>query len=497
MAANAYFATALFDGEAPVDWSPQGIFERFRKFFEDKLTHTGVTKLGYLDHLTYLLFLKIDHERAQRPGRLAQSVVPSPYSWPTIASKSGDVLRTQFAQILEELDKVPAGTDPQLSTVKAIFRDARQWNQQHLPEIDSLITDVLDEHNWSNHLPELGEAYGLLFAYCAKEVDVNREAGQVTTPSSLLRVVAAALAVTNSDRVVDLACGTAGSLLAAFDRMTASGDRLDPNAYILGADIDPRIVRFATMNILLNTNRPFTDVAPVRLGDSLAEGGVILPLLNGEQPPTVVICNPPYRSSTPIPAQRKDDLNTSLYPAAFLKHIADALPLGARAAVFVPDNVLSGVAAAAVLPTLFDNCEVHALLRLPENTFRNGRNKSLIKANVLFFTKREASPSNEPATTRMWLFDARTDRPKDLTDSVLDSFLSSYLSEESEYSPTSGFGPVSYEELSARQFQLQSFSVRLEADAALLRPAKVIASEIAVNLAAAQKVFEDLANELA
>ncbi|MGH7631158.1 MAG: type I restriction-modification system subunit M N-terminal domain-containing protein, partial [Gemmatimonadales bacterium] len=57
------------------------------------LLDAGLTYLDYTEQLTFLLFLKMAHERTQEPWS-QPSPVPANYAWPTLASKDGDALET-------------------------------------------------------------------------------------------------------------------------------------------------------------------------------------------------------------------------------------------------------------------------------------------------------------------------------------------------------------------------------------------------------------------
>ena len=74
-----------------------------------------------------------------------------------------------------------------------------------------------------------------------------------------------------------------------------------------------------------------------------------------------------------------------------------------RAAVIVPDNVLfEGDAGETIRRKLLENTDLHTILRLPTGIFyAHG-----VKANVLFFDNREASPNNW--TKEVWYYDYRT-----------------------------------------------------------------------------------------
>src|SRR3546814_10149185 len=74
-----------------------------------------------------------------------------------------------------------------------------------------------------------------------------------------------------------------------------------------------------------------------------------------------------------------------------------------RAAGVVPDNVLfEGGAGETVRKKLLETTELHTILRLPTGIFY----AQGVKANVIFFDNREASPN--PWTKEVWYYDYRT-----------------------------------------------------------------------------------------
>src|SRR5664279_3864717 len=92
-------------------------------------------------------------------------------------------------------------------------------------------------------------------------------------------------------------------------------------------------------------------------------------------------------------------VTTSNKQLNFVQHIKTLLGVNGRAAVVVPDNVLfEGGAGETVRRRLLTEFDVHTLLRLPTGIFYAGG----VKANVLFFDKRVASP-DRPWTERLWV----------------------------------------------------------------------------------------------
>ncbi len=131
-----------------------------------------------------------------------------------------------------------------------------------------------------------------------------------------------------------------------------------------------------------------------------------------------VLTNPPFGKKSSMSftnddgEQERDDLTynrqdfwatTSNKQLNFVQHIRTMLKSTGRAAVVVPDNVLfEGGAGETVRKKLLETTELHTILRLPTGIFyANG-----VKANVLFFDNRVASPN--PWTKEIWFYDYRT-----------------------------------------------------------------------------------------
>src|SRR5947208_16143788 len=70
----------------------------------DVLRDDGLSYGDYVEQLTYLLFLKMAHERTQPPWS-QPSAIPSGYDWPALASRDGDALEAQYRHTLETLGR--------------------------------------------------------------------------------------------------------------------------------------------------------------------------------------------------------------------------------------------------------------------------------------------------------------------------------------------------------------------------------------------------------
>ena len=70
------------------------------------LRDDGLSYGDYVEQLTYLLFLKMAHERTQPPWS-QPSVVPAGFDWPALLGKEGDALEAQYRHTLESLGRQP------------------------------------------------------------------------------------------------------------------------------------------------------------------------------------------------------------------------------------------------------------------------------------------------------------------------------------------------------------------------------------------------------
>ena len=68
------------------------------------LRDDGMSYGDYVEQLTYLLFLKMAHERTQPPYN-QPSRIPRDYDWDSLLRRDGDELETHYRHALEELGK--------------------------------------------------------------------------------------------------------------------------------------------------------------------------------------------------------------------------------------------------------------------------------------------------------------------------------------------------------------------------------------------------------
>jgi len=466
------------------------------------LRDDGVGTIEYTEQLTYLLFLKMAHEREHRflqPER----IVPESCSWQRLLDADGDDLEVTYRHILEELARQPG-------TLGVIFRKA-QNRIQDPAKLKRLIVDLIDKENWSATGTDIkGDAYEELLSKGAE--DVKSGAGQYFTPRALIQAMVDCVRPTVADSVIDPAAGTGGFLLAAHDLASKDAETLTPtqrthlrDSFVHGVELVDGTARLAAMNLLLHGIGTPTGESLIEVKDALiADPGTRH---------TVVLSNPPFgrkSSLTMVGAdgreareereiERQDFVvTTSNKQLNFVQHIATILGINGRAAVVLPDNVLfEGGAGETLRRRLLRDFDLHTMLRLPTGIFY----AQGVKANVLFFDKKPAG--ERPWTQRLWVYDLRTNRHFTLKQNPLrrqhlDEFVACYVPGRSRSGRVESerFRAFDYDELVARdKADLDITWLRDESleDLDNLPSPEVIAREIVEDLTAALLEFEAVA----
>lgn len=191
----------------------------------------------------------------------------------------------------------------------------------------------------------------------------------------------------------------------------------------------------------------------------------------------------------------------------FVQHINTILKATGQAAVVVPDNVLfEGGAGEIIRKKLLETTDLHTILRLPTGIFyRPG-----VKANVIFFEKRPASP--EMQTKEVWVYDFRTNvhftlKKHPMTEGDLADFVQCYHPENrhertetwSEETPDGRFRRFEAKEILERdKTSLDLFWIKDKslADLDNLPAPDELAADIIENLQSALESFRELQGQL-
>ncbi len=371
------------------------------------LRDDGVGYGDYLEQLTYLIFLKMADEYSKPPYNRKVGI-PTEYNWNSLKSKKGAELEVYYVNLLREL-----GTKKNM--LGQIFTKAQNKIQD--PAKLFRLIDMIDDTEWvTMEADTKGEIYEGLLEKNAE--DTKSGAGQYFTPRALIRAMVECVRPEPGKTIADPACGTGGFFLSAYDFITK------PENYALdksqksflkhetfsGNEIVANTRRLCLMNMFLHNIGEIDGESMVSPNDALVSD-------EGKRF-DYVLANPPFGKKSSMSftneegEQDKEDLTynrqdfwatTSNKQLNFVQHIRTMLKTTGRAAVVVPDNVLfEGGAGETIRRKLMENTDLHTILRLPTGIFyAHG-----VKANVIFFDNREASPN--PWTKEVWYYDYRT-----------------------------------------------------------------------------------------
>lgn len=256
---------------------------------------------------------------------------------------------------------------------------------------------------------------GDLFEHVLRQIKQAGELGQFRTPRHIIRAIVEMIDPKVGETIYDPAAGTAGFLVAAYNHIRLAhsspgaiheddvdgklqrrgfGDKLSAaqvsalqTATFYGNDVDPKMVRLATMNLTLrglaNVRILLRNVLTTTL-DNERKTELALP----QEGFHVVLANPPFSGRVDkdrIVDEVKVGTSTST-ELLFLKYMMDSLRPGGRCGVIVPEGVLFGSTGAhkELRRQLIENCRVKAVLSLPGGVFQP---YSGVKTSVLFFQK--------------------------------------------------------------------------------------------------------------
>ena len=473
------------------------------------LRDDGLSYGDYLEQLTYLIFLKMSDEYSKPPYK-RQTGIPDGFGWEDLCLLKGTELEEQYRATLETLGE-------QGGILGKIFKGAT--NKVNNAAILSRIVTMIDKEKWVSMSSDVkGEIYEGLLQKNAE--DIKSGAGQYFTPRPLIRAMVQCVRPEPMKSVADPCCGSGGFLLASQDYI-GSHYNLDreQKAFLKadafhGNEIVATTFKLCLMNLYLHNIGDIYGSIPVTLGDAL--------LTDSDERYDYVLTNPPFGKKSSITftneegEQEDEDLvynredfwtTSSNKQLNFVQHINTILKATGKAAVVVPDNVLfEGGAGETVRKKLLETTDLHTILRLPTGIFY----KPGVKANVIFFDKRPASP--EMQTKEIWFYDFRTNihftlKQHPMTDTDLEDFIKCYNPENrfdrtetwSESNPEGRFRKYGIDEIMKRdKLSLDIFWIKDKslADLENLPPADELADDIIENLQSALESFMELKNQL-
>ena len=388
----------------------------------DKFWTGGLTNpLDAIEQFSYLLFLKRLDEAENRKQRLAERL-KKPYEptlkpelrwgyWTNLAAE--DALRFLKETIFPALR--------QLGESGSSFHLYMQ-NAECKINKPSLLIEACKLIDNMEIAQQQQDVQGDLYEYLLSKLNTAGRNGQFRTPRHIIRMMVQMIAPRPRERIGDLAAGTCGFLVNAYQYILEThtspeilqyddqgwphnliGDQLKEDelkalksaSSLRGFDNDSgmTMLRIGSMNLMLHG----IESPQFFYQDTLSKS------FDDQREYDVILMNPPFKG-----AVDKNDLHDMLQPAGttksellFVHLILRALDMGGRCAVIVPDGVLFGSSRAHVelRRKLVEENRLDGVISMPGGVFKPYAG---VSTAVLLFTR-------GAKTDKIWFYDMAAD----------------------------------------------------------------------------------------
>lgn len=386
----------------------------------DKLWAGGLSNpLDAIEQLSFLLFLKrLDDEedsrqkRARRRGLTYAARIPDDIRWNYWTSLKADVA---LAHLRDKVFPWFRGLGDDDSSFNLYMKNAElKINKSNLLiECCSLIDQM--QVSAQNQ-----DVQGDLYEYLLSKLSTAGRNGQFRTPRHIIRMIVQMIAPRPNERIGDLAAGTGGFPVNAYQYILEKSTPVESLTYD-----DDGWPHNLTGELLTDDERAFLQKDAFRCYDNdsgmtmLRIGSMNLMLHGIEHPQfyqmdtlskafnaakayDVILMNPPFKGA--IDSGDVNPLlphNTTKTELLFLHLILRALDMGGRAAVIVPDGVLFGSSKAhiEIRRKLIEENRLDGVVSMPSGVFKPYAG---VSTAVLFFTR-------GGTTDRIWFYDMEHD----------------------------------------------------------------------------------------
>ncbi len=253
------------------------------------------------------------------------------------------------------------------------------------------------------------------------------DAGQYFTPREVVNFIVGMFPPEKKHRVMDPACGSGGFLLASLNHIRNKADDYEKpgpakhNKYwedfardnLFGIEINDEIARVAKMNMILHGDGHTNVVCADGLGslerlkratgnNNFGPGRFHLVLTNPPFGAQVVANERPYLSDYELASSTdakgsKKPRKAQKTEILFIERVHDLLEPGGRAAVILPEGILTNASLQYVRDFIIERFRLSAVVSLPTVAFTHYG--TAVKASVLFLFKRmpgETPKDDEP-----------------------------------------------------------------------------------------------------
>jgi len=353
----------------------------------------GLTILGYMEQLSWLIFLKVFEDLEERfrleaefEGKKYEPIIDPKFNWSNWAKRD---LRAEDLKSFIENDLLPylrgLHGSKEKDLIASVFSEISQRMRDpfNLKEVILMLDDIDFNNPEDSHV--LSQLYEELLMMMGKE---GGAAGEYYTPRPIVRLMVKIVNPKIGETVFDPMCGSCGFLVESFNwmkeqrKLTVEEERLLQEKTFYGQELKALPYLIGIMNCILHGL-----LSPnIVRRDTFEENVVITPSRRFD----VILTNPPFGGK--VAKHLRDNLPfpTSSTELAALEYCMRKLNNGGRCGIVLPEGVLfrSGVYR-RVKMELLNNFNVHTIISLPPGTFAyiSPKGGTGPKANLVFFDK--------------------------------------------------------------------------------------------------------------
>lgn len=386
----------------------------------DKLWSGGLSNpMDAIEQFSYLLFFKrlddaenLRERQASRRGEQYQAQIESDLRW-------SNWTKLPAAEALKHVKERVFPSFKEMGEEGDSF-ERYMANAEFKINKSTLLIEACNAIDEMQISAQNQDVQGDLYEYLLSKLNTAGRAGQFRTPRHIIRMMVAMSDPKPHERIADLAAGTCGFLVNAYQHILAA--QTTPEILEQNEDGSPRNL---VGDLLTETQRAFLQRDALRgydndSGMTMLRIGSMNLMLHGIRSPQyfymdtlskefnqpraydLILMNPPFTGKVD-----QSNLNENLPSSTtksellFVHLILDALEMGGRAAVIVPDGVLFGSSRAhvALRKKLIEENRLDGVVSMPSGVFKPYAG---VSTAVLFFTR-------GASTERIWFYDMAQD----------------------------------------------------------------------------------------
>lgn len=344
--------------------------------------------LKYVEHLSWLLFLKVFEAIEDRHGTEAE-IAGRPYErvlegeyrwseWTSIDWRGQDLIEFVQGKLLPHLRDLRGS--PEREIVATVFGGITtvMKSPYNLKDVIAIV-DEIDFHR-TEDVHTISLVYESLLAKMGSEAGLS---GEFYTPRPIIRFMVQVVDPRIGESVYDPACGSAGFLVETYlymkkaERTTKDHEILQHRTFF-GQESGELPFLLGTMNMVLHGVLRPTIVRRNTLEENIRN-------IPDSERHHIVLTNPPFGGKESRQIQQNFPAQSQATELLFLQHVLKKLKVHARCGIVLPEGVLfRGDAFARVKKELLENFNLHTVVSLPGGVFLP---YSGVKTNLLFFER--------------------------------------------------------------------------------------------------------------